>query len=254
MGEAGRTREADERLPPRSVVTQKTMKNIFLLTIISIATVLQVQSQDDRSGMLDARESAIGISTGMDYSILPLKLTYKRGINLLDYEHPFVVGVDMTVPLFSPDLRDLRARIISEATLLRKGSFEVRAGIDPMLITVNMETEQMTSVGADFHVFTGITSENWNVGMELNYNRIFSTQITHTDHYREQVFIEVVDGWYRSTASNMRIGLLINRTIDRFDVYMNGGLSKTGTFNNYLFVPTMYALLGVSVRIPTRHR
>jgi hypothetical protein len=181
---------------------------------------------------------------------MPVKLTYQRGFNLLNYKYPVEIGADVTVPLFALDLNDIRVRIITETTILRKRNFEIRGGIDPVFVNVKMETENMSSLGADIHVFTGFTNDKWNAGLELNYNHIFTTHIAHTQKYKENVFEEVQDGWYRNTASNIRIGVLVNRTINRFDVYLNGGISRTGQFNAYLFVPTMYALVGVNFRFP----
>jgi hypothetical protein len=111
-----------------------------------------------------------------------------------------------------------------------------------------MQTETMTSVGADFHVFTGFNSKKWYAGVEVNYNQIISTNIKHTDKYKDNVYADVVDGWYKSTASNLKLGVALGTRFNKFDVYLHGGISKTGQFKNYLFVPNYYALLGVNYR------
>jgi hypothetical protein len=227
----------------------KTMKKILILSILVTLIAFQVNAQNKRSGILEHKEQSVGFATGMDYSIMPVKLTFKQGFSLFNYKYPVTIGADVTVPVFAFDVNDVRFRIISETTLLRNKNFEIRGGIDPMLANIKMETESMLSLGADFHVFTGFTNQKWNLGLEANYNQIFSTHIKHTEKYKELVYADVVDGWYKNTASNVRIGILANRTINRFDIYVNCGISKTGKFNDYLFVPTMYALVGVTYRI-----
>jgi len=57
-----------------------------------------------------------------------------------------------------------------------------------------------------------------------------------------------VDGWYKLTASNLRVGIRANRSFNKTDAYLKAGLSKTGTFEDYLFVPTMYVLLGINYK------
>lgn len=224
------------------------MKKIFIISVLILAFILPINAQDRRSGILEDKEQSIGIATGIDYSIMPLKLTYKRGINAFNYKFPVNIGADLTIPMFAFDLNDIRVRIITETTIYRKSNFEIRGGIDPVFINLKMQTERMSSLGADFHLFTGFTNDKWNTGVEINYNKILSTYIQHTDKYRENVFTDAVDGWYKNTASNIRVGILVNRTFNKFDVYLNAGLSKTAKFNNYLFVPTMYALTGVNYR------
>lgn len=211
---------------------------------------VQVRGQEgitNRSGMLDTNEQSIGLATGIDYSMFPLKITYKRGFNLFKYKFPVSIGADVTIPIFKFDLNDIRIRLITETTFLRKKNFEIRGGIDPMFINVKMETETMSSIGADFHVFTGFTNDKWNAGLDINYNQIFTTYITHTEKFKDAVF-EAQDGWYKHTASNIRLGVLVNRTLGNFDIYVRAGISKTGNFNDYLFVPSMYGLIGANYR------
>lgn len=225
------------------------MKKIYIISILILLFALQTRAQNEtgRSGILNANEQSIGLATGIDYSILPLKLTYKRGFNIFEYKFPVNVGVDITIPIFKFDLNDIRIRLITETTIFRKKNFEIRGGIDPMFVNVKMETETMSSLGADFHIFTGFTNDKWNVGLDINYNQIFTTYIKHSDKFNEAVF-QAQDGWYKLTAANIRLGVLVNRTLGNFDLYLNAGVSKTGKFHDYLFVPSMYGLIGVNFR------
>ena len=226
------------------------MKKIYIISTLILLIALQTRAQEEtrRSGVLNANDQSIGIATGIDYAMFPLKLTYKRGVSIFNYKYPVSVGADITIPIFNFDLNDIRIRLITETTIFRKKNFEIRGGIDPMFINVKMQTETMSSIGTDFHVFTGFTNNKWNAGLEINYNQIFSTYIKHTDKFRKVVF-EAQDGWYKNTASNIRLGIMVNRTLGNFDLFLNAGISKTGKFNDYMFVPSMYGLIGVSYRL-----
>jgi len=223
------------------------MKKIIAITIFTVLSAITMNAQD-RSGMLDAKEQSVGIATGIDYSIAPLQLSYKIGFNIGNYKLPFSAGADITIPIFAFDLNDIRIRFTSEMTFLRARNFEIRGGIDPVFVNLKMETETMSSFGADFHIFTGFTNSRWNAGVEFMYNYIFTTYIKHTDIYRDNVFEEAVDGWYKNTAANIRIGFLINYRAGRFDINLKAGYSATGEFNDYLFVPPMYGNFGVNFR------
>lgn len=77
---------------------------------------------------------------------------------------------------------------------------------------------------------------------------MFASEITHTDDYKELIYSEVKDGWYDNTASNLQVGLHINRRIRQFDAFLGGGLSTTAKFNSLLFVPSVYINMGVAYR------
>lgn len=227
------------------------MKNIMLFIAIICWSSIQINAQietPNRAGVLGFEEQSIGLVTGMDYSILPLSLSYEKAVKIFNYKFPLAIGAEITVPMFSMDFEDVRVKILTETTLLRKNNFEIRGGINPIFINTKMETETMTSLGTDFHLFIGKTSEKWNTGIEMTYNQIFSTNIKHTDKYRENVFEQAVDGWYKNTAANIRLGILVNRRINKVDLFFGAGLSKTSQFKDYLFVPTYYANLGINYR------
>lgn len=214
-------------------------KSAFFILLFILAA-LGSHAQNDRAAVLAANEQSIGLSTGVDYSILPIGLEYRRGANFFNHKYPITLGANVTIPLFAFDLSDVRVKLISETTILRNGNFELRAGIDPVLVNTKMQTETMTSLGTDLHLFTGLSSSKWNVGVDITYNHIFTTHIKHTDKYKENVFTGAVDGWYKNTASNLKAGITVGRRFHKMYTSLSGGISKTGTFNSYLFVPTLY--------------
>lgn len=204
--------------------------------------------ESTRSGMLDHHAQSFGLSTGINYAILPLQLHYRRGLNCFQLPYPVQLGVELAIPTFGFDLRDKRIKLSTEALIFKKSKFEVRGGIDPQLVSIRMATQNMHAIGTDIHAFVGLTGPKWNFGAECVYDQAFTTYIRHADLYRDNVHQDAHDGWYRWTASNFRAGIAVNRTLHRTNLFVQGGLSKTGTLKNYLFVPNMYFLLGASVR------
>ncbi len=222
------------------------MKTIVITILFILGSLcLKAQSQ---SGLLNAKEQSIGIGTGLDYSVLPLIISYDRGLKVLNYQYPVSLGLELTTPLFSPDLKDLRLKIKGATTLFQKGWAALRGGINPVLTRVHLKTQEITSIGLELEFFAGYISEKWNLGLEASYNKVLTSYIKHSQLFKENIFAEVQDGWYQNTAGNLRLGVHANYRIKRFDLYLKTGMSKTGKFNDYLFVPGIYTVLGTKFR------
>ncbi|HPE55737.1 MAG TPA: hypothetical protein P5514_11570 [Bacteroidales bacterium] len=153
------------------------MKKIFLIITIGFCFSL-LKAQDNQSGILQEGEKRVGVATGIDYSILPLELSYQRGYQIFNYKHPVALGTEISIPMFNPDFSDIRIRLTSETSFIQKNKFVIRGGIDPVFVNVKMETERMSSVGADLHVFTGFVNPKWMLGLDLNYNQIFQLTLS----------------------------------------------------------------------------
>ncbi len=221
------------------------------LLIIGLLFLLgfQAQGQDERrAGLLENKEQSIGLATGVDYSIAPLIVQYQRGVSLFNYQYPIQFGAAVAIPIFAFDLNDMRISLSSDMTFLKIKKFELRGGINPLFVLSKTQTEVMSSLGADFHIFAGYTNPHWNFGVEMLYNQIFSTYITHSEKYKQNVYAGVVDGWYRNTAANIQLGFLVLTSIKKFNIYLRAGISRTALFNDYLFVPTIYGHLGANYR------
>ena len=159
------------------------MKKILLIILVLFASQIKAQNNQttdvNKSGLLNFGEQSIGLASGIDYSIMPIQINYRKGFKVFDYKYPLISGVDVTIPLFNLDLNDIRIRITSETTILRKNNFEIRGGIDAVFANVKMDTETMSSLGADFHLFTGYISSNWTAGFDINYNNSSFAPLKH---------------------------------------------------------------------------
>ena len=228
------------------------MKRIYLTFIIIALSTLQLSvnqlSAQSRFNLPDNPQQQLSISTGLDYAVLPLTISYKKGLRLFGGKRVISAGVEAIVPMFNFDLNDLKLSLTTEMTLYKSSRFEVSGGLNPLYVSTKLETNHLRSLGADLHLFAGYSSPNWHLGLDFMYNKIFSTYITHSDIYRDNVFADVVDGWYRNTASNIKIGIYASRTFGNFDPFLTAGIVKTGKFNDFLLVPGIYLNLGTNFR------
>ncbi len=226
-----------------SINVKRIILILFVFFSISYHSIAQ-----EWSGLLDKKEQSVGFETGFDNSIMPINFSYKRGFDLFNTKYPLIAGLDITVPLFGFDFNDVKVRILTETTIFRNKNFEIRGGLNPVFINVNTKTESISSLGCEFHTFIGYIDKKWNTGLEFSYNQIFTSYIKHTEYFKNYIFSDVKDGWYKATAANVRMGVVVNLRIKKFDIYFKGGMFATGKFKTYLMMPPLYFDFGLSFR------
>lgn len=223
------------------------MKKItILITLLSLMTN-SLRSQVG-PGFLDDGEQSISISTGINYAILPLEIEYRRAMIFGEEGRPLTIGAGVAMPVFNLDLKDYRLDVFLERGIAEKGKLQLRSKLGVIWVHTHMDTQTIGSLGALALLNPCLVGEKWNVGLDISYTQIISSHIVHTDLYREVVYADVVDGWYKSTASNINLGVDLNRRVKRADLFFKGGISRTGTFNSYLFVPSLYMRIGGAYR------
>lgn len=223
------------------------MKRIILFIAFTTWFLPYINSQNI-PGALNINEQKITIGTGIDYAILPLIVSYDRGINLFNFNAPMEIGADMTIPVFDFDLADSRLRLYLKTTLIEKQNFFLNFQFGPNLVNSSLQTQSMQTISADFILSPGIHAGNWSFSADLWYNHSISSYIKHTEKFKDLVYADVVDGWYYGTSSNIRVGATIVRSFKKIDISLSGGVSKTGQLKNYLFVPSMYTIFSVGYK------
>ena len=99
--------------------------------------------------------------------------------------------------MFNFDLYDFKIKLKAQSTLFRINNFKTRVRLNPVFVSTKMKESSMKLFGADLYLFVGFINPKWNIGAELTYNRIFSSYITHTDIYKENMYSDVKEGWYK---------------------------------------------------------
>jgi hypothetical protein len=84
-------------------------------------------------------------------------------------------------------------------------------------------------------------------GADLQYSPFLATYIRHSAYYRQYYYEEVRDGWYRSTAQNLRAGLYMAAQLGKkraFELNLKGGYQSNGKYDK--LIPNIYAIAGVN--------
>lgn len=220
------------------------MKKIILLTTVILLS--QFGFTQNIAGKTNFNQNKLTIATGMDYSMFPVTIKYDRGINFLNYNKPIEIGAEIAIPVFDFDLNDNRLKINAKTDLWNNNNFFVHLKISPELVNSELKTQTFRTISTEFELSPGYANENWYFGLEVSYNYGFATYIKHTQIFRNLIYEDVVDGWYKSSVSNIKIGFTALHSIKNIDIYLSAGILKTGKFNNYLFVPSMYGVVGIS--------
>ncbi|MBN2663913.1 MAG: hypothetical protein JXR68_09720 [Bacteroidales bacterium] len=220
------------------------MKKIILLT--TVIFVSQFAIAQNIAGKLNFKQNRVTLATGMDYSMLPTTIKYDRGFNFFNFKNPIEVGTEITIPVFDFDFMDNRLKINMKTDLWNNNNFFVHIKISPELVNSTLKTQTFKTISTEFELSPGYANENWYFGLEASYNYGFATYITHNQIFRDLIYQNVVDGWYKSSVSNIKLGFTALCSVKKIDFYLSAGILKTGKFNNFLFVPSMYGILGIS--------
>jgi hypothetical protein len=85
------------------------------------------------------------------------------------------------------------------------------------------------------------------VGADLQYNPFLATHIRHSDYYRQYYYETVKDGWFSSTAHNLRAGIYMAAQLGKqrtVELNLKGGYQGNGQYDK--LIPGAYAFLGVN--------
>jgi len=164
--------------------------------------------------------------------------------------HAATVSVLAEVPWADLDLAD--HRLTGDLILpLVEGERWMLAGRTAVLwrrLDTHMNT--MGNVGLAGGVLGGWTAQRGWLAGELGLDHAAATRIVHKAAYRELVYADAVDGWYRNTGTTLDLGLRAGLRVRRAELGLRVGQTRslqlqTQTLTQTQTVP-FYASLGVA--------
>lgn len=99
-------------------------------------------------------------------------------------------------------------------------------------------------------IMPGYFEDQWYVGTEIMYKRLFRAKFNHTEYYKN-VFPDVKDGWYSYSNAYMNISLNLGMKItDNADFDFRIGYRFTDDFKNYEpYLIPYFSNLAINYRI-----
>ena len=83
-------------------------------------------------------------------------------------------------------------------------------------------------------LLAGYFSDKWYLAFSGEYEKVMSNKIIHTQYYRDYIFPEAKDGWYKSAGGNIQLGIEVGTTIKGIiDIGFDLKVPKSERFNSY---------------------
>lgn len=90
----------------------------------------------------------------------------------------------------------------------------------------------------------GFFKNKWHFAFTGEHEKIFANKITHEQYYRDYIFPEAKDGWYKGAGGNIQLGIETGTTIkERVDIRLEIKIPKSEKFNNYFGSPANINLI-----------
>lgn len=153
---------------------------------------------------------------------------------------PLVIGSEITIPFGEDMFDDWRWRTSVQAELWEKNNFSF--SLKPAFIVRRYESPlaEMYNIGADLSVIFCYLKPKWGVSAIINYDRSFSTHITH-DLLKED-YPEIVDGWYQTPGGNFKFGARGNFSIKSWHTFFTIGKHFGENFKDNPTFPFFFEL------------
>lgn len=155
------------------------------------------------------------ISFGLD----PAALTtagYSRGFGL--GSGTALWSLDLGMAVAEADAEDLRARIGLQTTLWQAGGWRIAARGRFIARSTSNSIYGGAAFGVDLTSYLGYYRSHWFLTGLIGYDRTFVMHIEHSDWYRDNVYQDAVDGWYRGESGILRGGVAAGVAVGAVEV------------------------------------
>jgi hypothetical protein len=149
--------------------------------------------------------------------------------------------------MFQPDFNDFRVRIGPRIDAFRHKWFALPVTLSLVLVGTDSDVVRGLGIATELGTMPGVYAAKWFIAGELFWIQTWSSHLRHTDRYREKVYDDVKDGWYRTPAVVGRFGGRVGGiAFGRVEMLLRGGYEQHGKYNK--LVPRFYAIFSTNVR------
>jgi hypothetical protein len=191
------------------------------------------------------RPNIVGARTGLD-SALVFELDYRRIVEVLG--RTSAIGVELAAPGAELDASDYRVSAGAAIPLVGGDHWKLIAHLSPTLRSTENGLNRMLAVGADTRLTGGFYARRWFAAGELGVDWVAASHIRHSDEYRDVVYADAEDGWYRNPGGTLYVGAHAGLSFSRFDVVLRAGRQQHVTMDAQTM--PFFATLGVNVTLP----
>lgn len=220
------------------------MKWLALVLVCMFA--VEASAQDiNLAALSSSQPHIVHVNTGLDHAF-----TATAGYDYvlpLD-ERLFLIGTEFTMPWAQPDFGDYQLRLTAAASLVERGGWTLSARLGPTLRGADTALANMRSLGTDARITFGWYARRGFVATQLGVDWAAATHITNSDAYRDRIYADAKDGWYRSTGGTLYATLLGGVSFGSWGVTLRGGMPRALNFEPQT-IP-FFALIGANYALP----
>jgi hypothetical protein len=151
---------------------------------------------------------------------------------------------ELTAPWASLDTSDYQARVGALMPILAWRGWRLAGSLEPTLRGTKNDLGRMTSLGANAGLTGGYYARRWFLAGEFGFDYTLTTEVTHSQLYREAVYEGARDGWYINPGGNYRLGGQAGASFDRYELAVRAGILREMMGGLPMF--PFYATLAVS--------
>lgn len=223
------------------------MKKIPFIPLLLILTFnfSSVYSQTINWARLDSSKHIINANFGLDYSVSKgLAYAYKLNTKL-----PIVLSTNFSNPFGEKSFDDLKTKIGGQIGLLNKSNWVVSISVFGIYRKYQTNLVRLQNFGSETKGTIGYYRKKWFLATEIGFDKAIVTHFKHTQKYRDEIYSEVLNGWYEpSTGGNFYYGLSGGYSFKKFDITLDLGKVISQDFKTSPFLP-FYLKLGINYRI-----
>ncbi len=221
----------------------KTIKILGLIVIL-IAQYCNTNAQTLNWKAVDSTKHILSANFGLDHSVsYGLGYGYKLNAKL-----PIVLNANFSMPSGKVIFDDFKTKIGGQVRLFSKYNFAGSVSIYGVYRKHQTNLARLQNFGSDMKGIVGFYKPKWFVAAEVGFDKAIVTHFKHSQKYSDEIYPDVVDGWYEpATGGNFYYGLQAGTSFKRADITLNLGKVISQDFKTTPFLP-FYLNLGCNFR------
>jgi hypothetical protein len=187
----------------------------ILLAALTVPWASPARAQEVNLRRIEPGSSRFHTSFGLDPAVLTT-LGYVRGFG--PDAGSALWELDLGLGVAEADAEDLRLRLGLQATVWRSRDWRVALRGRLIARSTSNSIYDGHAFGADLTTHVGYYRQGWFVAGSLGYDRTFVMHLKHSDWYRDNIYANAVDGWYRGETGIWRGGLAAGVAVGAVEV------------------------------------
>ncbi|MBS1732258.1 MAG: hypothetical protein JST02_03085 [Bacteroidetes bacterium] len=194
---------------------------------------------------LSSTKRIINANLAIDHSIsYGIGYGYKPNTKL-----PIVLTANFSLPAGEILFDDFKNKIGVQILLVKKSNFVGSISLFGIYRKYKTQLVRLQNFGSDMKAVLGYYKRNWFIAAETGFDKAIVTHFKHTQQYKDEIYADVVDGWYMpATGGNFYYGLQAGYSFKKLDIPLTIGKVISQDFKTAPFFP-FYISLGINYRI-----